>query len=70
MGVLYESVKKANLHQEMKRNFVIKKLQELGVQEYQGISIYDLDYQELLPVLVLAEMRQVDIEHPNHRWFR
>lgn len=70
MGILLDSVKKANLHQEMKRNFVINRLKELDVNEYQGQSIFELDYDELKTVLVLAEMRKVDIEHPEHRWFR
>lgn len=58
------------LHQELKRNFVIERLEKLGVTTHDHKSIYAMDYQELLPVLVLAEMRQVDIEHPEHRWFR
>jgi hypothetical protein len=70
MGVLYDSVKKVDLHQEMKRNMVIEKILELGVKEYLGISIYDLSYDELKSVWVLAEMCKVDIEHPDHKWFR
>jgi hypothetical protein len=70
MGVLYDSMKKVQLHQEMKRNFVLDRLEKLGMTEHDGQSIYTMDYKELLPVLVLAEMRQVDIDHPEHRWFR
>jgi len=70
MGILYDYVKKVDLHQEMKRNMVIEKILELGVKEYQGISIYDLSYAELKSVWVLAEMRKVDIDHPDHVWFR
>jgi hypothetical protein len=62
---------KQQLHQEMKRKIVIERLEELGVTETQiGKSIYKIDYEELKIVLVLAEMRKVDIEHPEHRWFR
>ena len=60
-----------NLHQEMKRNFVIERLQELGMTKTPaGKDIHGLDYDELKMVLVLAEMRKVDIEHPGHKWFR
>lgn len=70
MGILYDSMKKVNLHQEMKRNMLIERLEKLGVKEHQRKSIYGLDYEDLKVVLVLAEMRKVDIEHPSHRWFR
>lgn len=56
--------------QELKRNFVIERLEKLGVTKHEGMSIYEMDYRRLLSVLVLAEMRNVDIEHPNHKWFR
>jgi hypothetical protein len=67
MGLLYNSVK---LKQKMKKEMVLDRLLELGVKEHQGKSINDIEYRELLTVLVLAEMRQVDIEHPEHKWFR
>lgn len=70
MGVLYDSVNKVNLHQEMKRKMLIERLEKLSIKENQGKSIYDLDYEDLKIVLVLAEMRKVDIEHPDHKWFR
>jgi hypothetical protein len=58
------------LHQELKRNFVIDRLETLGMTEHDGNPIYNMEYKELLSVLVLAEMRQVDIDHPSHKWFR
>jgi hemerythrin superfamily protein len=67
MGILYNSVKLKN---NMKKEMVIERLQELGVKEHQGKLVQDIEYKELLTVLVLAEMRQVDIEHPDHKWFR
>jgi hypothetical protein len=70
MGILYDSMKKVNLHQEMKRNMLIERLEKLGVKEHEGNSIYELDYEDLKVVLVLSEMRKVDIEHPDHKWFR
>jgi hypothetical protein len=70
MGILYDSIKNEKLHHKMKHNFVIERLQELGVKEHQGKSIHEIEYKVLLTVLVLAEMSQVDIEHPDHKWFR
>jgi hypothetical protein len=67
MGLLYNSVKLKN---NMKKEMVMERLHELGVKEYQGKAIHDIEYRELLTVLVLAEMRQEDIEHPDHKWFR
>jgi hypothetical protein len=49
---------------------VLDRLLELGVKEHQGKSIHEIEYKVLLTVLVLAEMRQVDIDHPDHKWFR
>lgn len=70
MGILYDSVNKVNLHPELKRNFVIERLEKLKVTNHDGTSIYQMDYKQLLTVLVLAEMKQVDIDHPDHKWFR
>jgi hypothetical protein len=71
MGILFDSMKKVNLHQQMKHNMILERLTTLGVTKNQiGQSIHDLDYDELKTVLVLAEMRQVDIDHPDHKWFR
>jgi hypothetical protein len=71
MGILFDSVKKANLHQEMKHKFVIERLMKLGITHSQhGQSIHDLDYEEAKYELVIAEMRQVDIDNPEHKWFK
>ncbi|MED4206575.1 hypothetical protein [Neobacillus mesonae] len=70
MGILYDSMKKVKLHQELKRNMILERLEKLGVTKQDGKSIYEMDYEEVKTVLVLAEMRQVDIEHPEHKWFR
>lgn len=68
MGILYNSVQ---LQKNMKQEMVLDRLQELGVKvSQQGQSIHEVGYKELLFELVLAEMRQVDIDHPEHRWFR
>lgn len=67
MGLLLNATK---LKKQMKHDMVLERLQELGVKEHQGKSIHEIEYKELLTVLLLAEMRQVDIEHPEHKWFR
>jgi 3-deoxy-D-manno-octulosonate 8-phosphate phosphatase KdsC-like HAD superfamily phosphatase len=59
------------LQKQMKQQFVLDRLLELGVTHtHYGQPIKELTYKELLHELVLAEMRQVDIDHPEHVWFR
>jgi len=68
MGVLYDSIK---LQKKMKRDMVIERLEALGVTTSQtGQSIHDMEYGDLKILWVLSEMRQVDIDHPDHKWFR
>lgn len=70
MGLLFDSVKKVNLHQELKHKFILERLNKLGVTHSQlGCSIYDLDYDEAKYELVLAEMRQIDAENEESKWF-
>ncbi len=55
----------------MKKQMVLDRLLELNItHSQQGKPIQELEYSELKYELVLAEMRQVDIEHPDHKWFR
>jgi hypothetical protein len=55
--------------QNMKRDMVLERLKELGVMQTQlGLSIYDLDYDNLLYELVLAELKNVDVES-RKQWF-
>jgi hypothetical protein len=67
MGVLLNATK---LKKQMKHEMVLERLKELGVKEHQGKLIQNIEYKELLTVLVLAEMHQVDIDHQEHKWFR
>jgi hypothetical protein len=68
MGILFHA---SQMKKNMKQEMVLERLLELGVKETQtGKSVYELDYEDLLIELVLAEMRQVDVEHPDHKWFR
>lgn len=67
MGILYDSVK---MQQELKQKFVLEKLLEIGITEsQQGISVYELDYDELKSELVLASFRQIDIQNDQNKWF-
>lgn len=55
--------------QNMKHDMVLERLKELGVLQTQlGQSIYDLDYDNLLYELVLAELKNVDVES-RKQWF-
>lgn len=71
MGILNDSVKKVQALKEKKKQLVIDRLVSLGVLQNQyGEPLGSLDYDELKYLLVLAEMKQVDIHHPEHKWFR
>jgi hypothetical protein len=59
------------LQKQMKKDLVLERLLALGVTTSQtGKSVHELGYDELKTLWVLAEMRQVDIDHPDHKWFR
>jgi len=54
----------------MKKNFVLEKLLDAGVYETdEGVSVYDLDYEELKYVWVLQSFKEIDITHHENRWF-
>jgi hypothetical protein len=55
MGILYEKVQ---LTQELKRQMMIRQLLDMGITEYQGQSIYDLDYYTLRHVLVMEKVKR------------
>jgi 3-deoxy-D-manno-octulosonate 8-phosphate phosphatase KdsC-like HAD superfamily phosphatase len=68
LGVLFNTMK---LQKQKKHEFVLERFKELGITHtQQGKPIQELTYQELLTELVLVEMRQVDIDCPDHKWFR
>lgn len=67
MGLLYKSVM---AHQKMKRNFVIEKLKEQGINhDEHGTSIHELDYDSLKYLLVLAAFKEIDVESSENKWF-
>jgi hypothetical protein len=62
--------KSRTLHQELKQNFVIERLQKLGVTHSQlGRSIHECSYDELLFELVIASFKEIDSEHAESKWF-
>ncbi|WP_313804769.1 hypothetical protein [Cytobacillus sp.] len=70
MRATYDSVKKVNVHQEIKRNIILEDLLTLGITEsQQGISVYELDYDELKYELVMASFKKIDIQNDQNKWF-
>jgi len=64
MGVLYDKV------MEQKRQFLIQELQKMNVtKSAQGKDINNLSYDDLKYELVIASFRQIDINHPDHKFF-
>jgi hypothetical protein len=55
MGILYEKVQ---LTQELKRQMMIRQLLDMGIREYDGQSVYDLDYYTLRFVLATEKVKQ------------
>jgi hypothetical protein len=67
MGVLYNAV---NMKKQMKKQYVLDRLTELGVTHtQQGKPIQECDYETLKYELVLSEFRQIDISHDSNKWF-
>jgi hypothetical protein len=67
MGILYNSVK---LQKNMKREFVLERLEALGITKSQtGKFIHDCDYDELKYELVLSAFRDIDTNCDAGKWF-
>ncbi|WP_420769160.1 hypothetical protein ACNR9V_03125 [Parageobacillus thermoglucosidasius] len=56
MGILYEKVQ---LTRELKRQMMIRQLLDRGIREYDGQSVYDLDYYTLRHVLAMQNFARV-----------
>jgi len=76
MGILKNAVElqratgKMQMKAELKRNFVIDRLRELGITHLKnGVSIHTLDYDRLKEELVLAELLKIDNETDAAKWF-
>ncbi len=54
MGILYEKVQ---ITQELKRQMMIRQLLDRGIREYDGQSVYDLDYYTLRHVLAMQKLK-------------
>ena len=56
---------------EKKREIVMDELKALNVTvSRSGKSLEELNYEELKEEWVFASILQVDIEHPENKWFR
>ncbi len=53
LGILYEKVQ---LTQELKRQMMIRQLLDMGITEYEGTSVYDLDYYTLRRLLATQKL--------------
>ncbi|MDZ7370237.1 MAG: hypothetical protein ONB12_03600 [candidate division KSB1 bacterium] len=54
LGILYEKVQ---LTQELKRQMMIRQLIEMGITEYEGREIGELDYDRLKYILALMRLK-------------
>lgn len=55
---------------EAKRQFVLSELKRLGVSHSEnGVSIEQLNYDELKYELVLASFREIDVVAAESKWF-
>ncbi|OQP13211.1 hypothetical protein IC805_05070 [Geobacillus thermoleovorans] len=43
---------------ELQKQFIIRRLLELGIDEYKGKAIYELEYRELKRILALEEIKR------------
>lgn len=54
---------------EMKKQFVLERLLAAGVTHSQsGVSVYELDYEDLKFELVIQEFRNIDSECGSQAW--
>ena len=76
MAILLKSVNQRkmigrNAPLEKKREIVMDELKALNVTVARsGKSLEELNYEELKEEWVFASILQVDIEHPENKWFR
>ena len=54
LGIPYEKVQ---LTKELKRQMMIRQLLDRGIREYDGRSVYDLDYYTLRHVLAMQKLK-------------
>ncbi|WP_187298830.1 hypothetical protein [Geobacillus thermoleovorans] len=55
MGILYEKVQ---ITRELKRQMMIRQLLDRGIREYDGQSVYDLDYYTLRWLLATRKLER------------
>ena len=55
---------------EMKNNFVLERLLAAVVtHSQQGVSVRELEYEDMKYELVLLSFREIDTENENNEWF-
>lgn len=55
LGILYEKVQ---ITRELKRQMMIRQLLDRGIREYEGRSVYDLDYYTLRWLLATRKLER------------
>lgn len=61
-----------SLLMKMKRNNIIEQLKMFNVTEWEGKSIYDMEYSSLVMALTLTKIKEdedVDVESSENEWF-
>ncbi|KON88972.1 hypothetical protein AF332_20725 [Sporosarcina globispora] len=67
MGILYKA---AVAEKRLKHNFILERLQKMGITvSQQGIPLDQLTYEELKYEYVLASFREVDADNSEEKWF-
>lgn len=64
MGILYEACKRV-----MRQNFIKDLLSKGFTQNENGVSVYDMEYEELKHELKLAMFREADVDNDQNKWF-
>lgn len=59
-----------SVQENMKRNFVLDELLEMGViQTQEGVSVHELSYEDMKYQLVMASFRRIDAENSENAWY-
>jgi hypothetical protein len=64
LGILYRACK-----QVMRQNFIQDLLARGITENKHGVSVHDLNYEELRHEITIASFRERDIENDKNKWF-
>jgi hypothetical protein len=53
----------------MRQNFIKDLLSKGFTQNENGVSVYDMEYEELKHELKLAMFREADVDNDQNKWF-